>query len=249
MLGSESPIEPLALIRAFAVRLNGLLDNVPEYQTKRTFRAQMLAKQFDVSPQTSRKWLKGDALPNPVQLIELAQYLNVSLDYLLGGIDARTDTLQTIPVYSLDFANSPADIGMFVQDGSMYREVPPAGAELSPRAWVRNWTATIDPAFSHSDTILIDLKDARVADDALFLVRTNSSTAWRHVFVPLAGDAVFRLIASSGREEEITIKLRQIELNESGDINARPSGKDKVLLVGRVIAIMRNVGFSPFPVI
>lgn len=249
---NTTAMDSLELIYAFGKRLGELLDTIPDYPVERALRASSLATRFEVSVQTARKWLKGDALPNPVTLIAVAQYLNVSLDYLLSGVTIASDpraALAKIPVFMLNDAASASEMGSFVQDGTMYCDPQDGEDDTRPRAWVRNWIGTLEPAFTHSDLILLDLMDTRVIDDAIFLVRSETLTSWRHVFVPLTGDAVFRFTAKSGRQEESVIPISQIEVNTTGDINARPSQPHRVMLVGRAIAVLRNIGFAKRPVV
>lgn len=49
-----------------------------------------LAKQLNVKDNIVSYWCKGDRTPNTSQIIQIANYLNVSTDYLLGITDAAT---------------------------------------------------------------------------------------------------------------------------------------------------------------
>ena len=49
-----------------------------------------LAKQLNVKDNIVSYWCKGDRTPNTSQIIQIANYLNVSTDYLLGVTDVAT---------------------------------------------------------------------------------------------------------------------------------------------------------------
>lgn len=49
-----------------------------------------LAKQLNVKDNIVSYWCKGDRTPNTTQIIQIANYLNVSTDYLLGVTDVAT---------------------------------------------------------------------------------------------------------------------------------------------------------------
>ena len=48
-----------------------------------------LAKELYVSQQTVAKWEAGASTPNPETLSKIADYFNVSVDYLLGKTDIK----------------------------------------------------------------------------------------------------------------------------------------------------------------
>lgn len=49
-----------------------------------------LAKQLNVKDNIVSYWCKGERTPNTLQIIQIANYLNVSTDYLLGVTDVAT---------------------------------------------------------------------------------------------------------------------------------------------------------------
>lgn len=49
-----------------------------------------LAKQLNVQENIVSYWCKGNRTPNTSQIIQIANYLNVSTDYLLGVTDVAT---------------------------------------------------------------------------------------------------------------------------------------------------------------
>lgn len=70
-------------------RISGLRKNHGISQEK-------LSEALRVSRQAVQKWETGTALPDIVNLIELARFFNVSLDYLVGGRDNRETEQQRL---------------------------------------------------------------------------------------------------------------------------------------------------------
>lgn len=238
------------LIKGFGERFMALLDNTRQYPAGAKARALAVGRTFHVSPQTARKWLKGMALPNPVILVAISAMFDVTIDWLLSGRSAggvRQATTRTTPYYRLtDFV--PSDGGhCFVQIGNLHVELSGESKDDCPGcAWLCNWIAMEDPPFQNSDSILLNLADLRLMEDGIYLVRSASVLSWRRISIPLTGDAVFSFISRSGRSEKIAVPPDDIEFNPSADINIPASGK-KLMIVGRAVAIRRNIGFQTTP--
>ena len=64
----------------FSVRLNQLLD-------ERNISAYRLAKDTEIPERLVGYWKKGEKLPGLEKLIVIADYFNVSIDYLAGRTD------------------------------------------------------------------------------------------------------------------------------------------------------------------
>lgn len=64
----------------FSQRLNELLNS-------RGMTAYRLRKELNLSQTTITKWLEDERLPTGDNLVKLADYFNVSLDYLVGRSD------------------------------------------------------------------------------------------------------------------------------------------------------------------
>lgn len=55
-----------------------------------------MAEKLSVTRQAIQKWEDGSSVPEAPRLISIAQFFNVSLDYLLTGVDTRsTEELRT----------------------------------------------------------------------------------------------------------------------------------------------------------
>lgn len=67
-----------------------------------------LAKQLNVKDNIVSYWCKGDRTPNTTQIIQIANYLNVSTDYLLGVTDVATTDKDLKFVCDYTGLNEPA---------------------------------------------------------------------------------------------------------------------------------------------
>lgn len=78
-----------------------------------------LAEQFNVTQSMISKWEKGKFLPEASKLIEIAEYFQVSTDYLLG----LTATSNESRAAKVNMENSLTDEEKEIID--MYRKLPP----------------------------------------------------------------------------------------------------------------------------
>ena len=71
-------------LREFAARLNAVLDTayVPR---KGAGRQAAVARVMGVSVRGARRWIEGDAYPQPDKFLELAARYGTTVDWLLGG--------------------------------------------------------------------------------------------------------------------------------------------------------------------
>ena len=58
-----------------------------EIRTENSMKQAELALHFNVNTRTIRKWENEESSPTINQLIEIANYFNVSIDYLVGNDD------------------------------------------------------------------------------------------------------------------------------------------------------------------
>ena len=65
------------------------LPNLKKLRNDRNISQKELAEQFQVVPRTIRKWENGESDPSTAQIIALADYFGVSLDYLVGRTDEK----------------------------------------------------------------------------------------------------------------------------------------------------------------
>ena len=56
-----------------------------------------LAKNIGITPQTVRRYMKGETAPLGTGLVLISDYLNVTTDYLLGLKDKKGNKLQHSP--------------------------------------------------------------------------------------------------------------------------------------------------------
>lgn len=66
----------------FSIRLNEILDDIG---VPRRGRLVTLARRFNITHPSAKKWMDGQGYPDTDRLIELAKWGNTSLDWLLTG--------------------------------------------------------------------------------------------------------------------------------------------------------------------
>ncbi len=75
-----SEAEKFLPVQPFSVRLREAMDETHKTQAD-------LQRVFHYSSATTNAWLKGTRIPTVVHLDELADYMEVSVDYLLGRVN------------------------------------------------------------------------------------------------------------------------------------------------------------------
>ena len=73
----------------FAERLKTLRKQVKLTQAQ-------IAEKLDISQQAYASWERGAKKPTQENLVKIAQVLNVSIDYLVGNSEEKTDELDNI---------------------------------------------------------------------------------------------------------------------------------------------------------
>lgn len=66
-------------------------DKLKELRNKEGISQSALGKALNMSQQGIAKWETGSTSPNPEMLRKIADYFNVSVDYLLGNTDIKKD--------------------------------------------------------------------------------------------------------------------------------------------------------------
>jgi len=72
---------------AFAAIFRGLLEKSPKTGEKTTYKA--LAEHLDVKQQSVSSWANGTTAPDTKHIAPIADYFDVSCDYLLGRIEIK----------------------------------------------------------------------------------------------------------------------------------------------------------------
>lgn len=85
------------------MNLRELGERIRTQRERRKLRQADVAGSLRISPQAVSKWERGENAPDISVLVELAQLLNVSVEWLLGATSPRTDTfLATVFCTSLN---------------------------------------------------------------------------------------------------------------------------------------------------
>jgi transcriptional regulator with XRE-family HTH domain len=92
------------------LRLNRLLDLKSEAANKRYYIKDVANLFPDISEDAVRRWFRGEAEPKIEYLVKIAEYFNVSLDYLLGG---RIDN-------NLEYSSDGVPVGRIAEDQQVF---------------------------------------------------------------------------------------------------------------------------------
>lgn len=84
------------------------MNRLKQLRIKKNIKQQDLAKALNITKQSVSNWENGKRLPNIEVLIQLADFYNCSLDYLVGR-DLKEDNLKTINTLVSDLGPSSYD--------------------------------------------------------------------------------------------------------------------------------------------
>jgi len=229
----------IAYVRRFSERLGELLDHTG-YPSVKSGRIARLAADMGVSNQTSRKWINGTALPNPVILTALAKRTGRSLDYLLNGADWNPPADASgfpLPVFQLREADSGTAFDSVADLSRNAGPIPGLPAQSDHCAFVRNWIDADDPVVRRDDLLFIDMHTTGLVENGVYLVRSPSLVSVQRIRLTLDGNVVVSRVQSK-QVTESSLKPDQIAFNDRHDINADPPPAG-FLVVGKVVAVLR----------
>ena len=84
------------------------MNRLKQLRIKKNIKQQDLAKALNITKQSVSNWENGKRLPNIEVLIQLADFYNCSLDYLVGR-ELKEDNLKTINTLVSDLGPSSYD--------------------------------------------------------------------------------------------------------------------------------------------
>ncbi len=94
---------------------------------------EQMAEKLSVTRQAIQKWEDGSSVPEAPRLISIAQFFNVSLDYLLTGVDTRsTEELRTSDRPVPSFENLHTWEAYSAQLNVEYQQCLDEGKEITP---------------------------------------------------------------------------------------------------------------------
>ena len=92
----------------FWMRLEKLTDGKIEESNKQLNRAK-IAKEIGTNPTTFSEWIKGNKEPQMKSAVALADYFNVSLDYLFGRSDYKHKENETVTMKDIGLSEEAVD--------------------------------------------------------------------------------------------------------------------------------------------
>lgn len=221
----------------FSDRLNRALDSAG-FASVNAGRYTALGSQYGTSRQQANRWCSGQAIPSPQTLVQMADDLNVTIDWLFGRDIAPVEGVE-VPVYRLLSKDVEAVQSNFHQVGST--RFPPASPVGGRRyAICANWSESLDPPFSHGEDLLIDLSVQELEEEAIYVIRTSTSTSVRK-FRLMPDDVTLKFFRTTPiNTYATTYQLHDVHYNadQRFDVEWRQPG---CIIIGRVEATMRSL--------
>lgn len=185
----------------FSDRFHELLDK-RKFQSKGSGRLASVASTFGVSLSAAQKWLSAGAIPEPCKLVEIAEKLDCSVDWLLRGLpgfipDVAMDSLTSERLAMLDIVG---DLVCLPRTSILQKQsgiAPSDGVICLYRDWLRAY-AGVDP--EHTDAM-------RVHDDAMHpIVSDGDYVIYRTGITSFSVNGIYLLKVSD------SILLRKVQL-------------------------------------
>lgn len=146
--------------------------NLKEIRTKNNVSQIKLAAAIGVSRSTIAMWETGGSQPDNDNLLLLANYFDVSIDFLLGRKEQKKAT--KIPVLGKVVAGIPIDAVEEILD---YEEITPEMASSGEYFALKIKGNSMEPKISEGDVVIIRKQDnVDNGDTAIILVNGNEAT-------------------------------------------------------------------------
>lgn len=166
-----------------------------------------------LSPAAATKWRSG-AVPRETTLLKIADYFNVSVDYLLGNteqIQIPKTKATMIPVYGNVAAGIPLEAITDIED---YEEIPTDVAEAAEYIALRIHGDSMEPKMSEGDVVIVRIQpEVENGDIAIVMVNGGEATCKKFkkteegiILVPINTD--YEPIFYSNKQiEELPVKV------------------------------------------
>ena len=144
-----------------------------------------LAKAIGVAQSTVGMWESGKSVPEFNTLIKVADYFSVTVDYLSGKSNSRTETKTSsvrIPVLGDVAAGIPIEAITDIVD---YEEIDAALAATGEFFGLRIKGSSMEPRMREGDVVIVRKQDsAETGDTAVVLVNGDSATVKKIKYGP-----------------------------------------------------------------
>lgn len=162
----------------------------------------------------------------------------ITIDWLFGRDLASVDGIE-VPVYRLLSNDVEAVQSNFRQVGSI--RFPP-GSPVGGRRYAicANWAESLAPPFSHGEDLLIDLSVQELEEDAVYVIRTSTSTSVRK-FRLMPDEVTLKFFRTTPiNTYATTYQLHEVNYNadQRFDVEWRQPG---CIILGRIEATMRSL--------
>lgn len=177
---------------------------IKQIRNEKKITAKELAAYVNVAESTMSLYENGKREPDYKTLLKIAQYLNVTIDYLLGNDLPRKKGVP-IPVYGEVAAGIPIEAITDIED---YEEIPEDLAVTGEFAALKIHGDSMEPKMSEGDVVIVRIQDTiESGETAIVIVDGGSATCKKIKYT----DEGIMLISTNPKYEPMFYTNKQIE--------------------------------------
>lgn len=137
-----------------------------------------IAKKLFISQQAYAKYETGAATPNPETLKKIAEFFNVSTDYLLGNNLKNNETFSKNSIKIPVLGEVAAGFPMFADENIIdYEEIPAEMAKNDDYFALKIHGDSMEPRICNNDVVIVRKQsDVESGDIAIVLINGDSGT-------------------------------------------------------------------------
>lgn len=154
---------------------------IKEIRKAKKITAKQLAEHINVAESTMSLYENGKREPDNTTLLNIAEYLNVSIDYLLGRNTLKTESTKStpikIPVYGKVAAGIPLEAITDIED---WEELPESMAITGEYAALKIHGDSMEPRMTEGDVVIVRLQpDIESGETAIVIIGDSDATCKR----------------------------------------------------------------------
>ncbi|HHC6517200.1 TPA: XRE family transcriptional regulator [Vibrio parahaemolyticus] len=182
------------------MKTSALGQRIERLRTERKLTKKSLAKILNVSGTTIGQWEKGEIIPRDDKIERLAQYFDVSFEWLRVGIDKEllVNKLKGQAILIKPYASNLPDLIFDL------RELPQEHSDCL--VYVKMDGDSGGDVLPVGCTIIIDTKDNNIKDGKIYLLEYQSYLTVRKLSFTSTGVRLLPLELMKGKEEVVTFQ-------------------------------------------
>jgi transcriptional regulator with XRE-family HTH domain len=200
-------------------------ERIRECRTAKDVTQEALAKHLDISRSAVAQWESSTTAPSIPTLVDLAQLLNTTPEYLAFGIKDNVRTVYRAPersgMHTVDvirYGDTPEDVSVtstFAIDEQYAKDVAVSGSPATLRGFEVPASGLVD-GFTRGDRVIIDVSATRPSTPGVYVY-------WNGFAVSIA-----QISAGPGEKGPVA------RITEAGQTMSIPL--DQIQILGRVVA-------------